>query len=57
MAGFIIDSIILLRYSAPSIIQTNNGSEFDNQLVANLCTTLEITHKFQARIILHKWNG
>ena len=40
MAEFIISSIIL-RHGAPSIIQTDSGTEFDNQLVKNICTTLE----------------
>ena len=44
---FLISSIIL-RHGAPSILQSDNGTEFDNSLVNKLCQYLEVVHKFSS---------
>ena len=44
VAKFIVEHIIF-RHGAPSILQSDNGLEFNNNVVQNICNILEITKK------------
>ena len=47
IAQFIVEDIIF-KHGAPAIIQSDNGTEFNNEVVQNMCQILEVTKKFSS---------